>query len=204
MSTSLVVVDYGVGNLASVGRALRRLSVDFELTSEGSAVRGADRLVLPGVGHFGESMANLRERGLEQPIRDCVRSGGRLLGICVGFQMLFASSEEAPGVPGLGLLGGEVRRFGAGLPVPHVGWNQLEALRSTPLLDGVAEGDYFYFLHSYYPVPESEEDAWAYTDYGSRFCAVAGRDRVAGIQFHPEKSQDLGLRVLANFCRSTA
>jgi imidazole glycerol-phosphate synthase subunit HisH len=198
---SLVLVDYGVGNLGSVGRALRRLSVAFELSNDPATVRDADLLVLPGVGHFGESMANLREHGLAEPIRDCLRSGGRLLGICVGFQMLFDSSEEAPGIPGLGLIEGAVRRFDVDLPVPHVGWNQLESLRREPLLDGVREGDYFYFLHSYYAVPEREEDGWAVTEYGRRFCSVAGRGAVAGIQFHPEKSQDLGLRVLSNFCR---
>jgi imidazole glycerol-phosphate synthase subunit HisH len=200
---TLVVVDYGVGNLGSVGRALRRLSQDYRLTSDPLAVREADLLVLPGVGHFGESMTNLRARGLEQPIRDSVRSGGRVLGICVGFQMLFGTSEEAPGVAGLGLVEGDVRRFGDANPVPHIGWNQLERLTSEPLLDGVSEGDYFYFLHSYYAVPACESSAWAFTDYGTRFCSVAGHGRVAGIQFHPEKSQELGLRVLSNFCRST-
>jgi imidazole glycerol-phosphate synthase subunit HisH len=201
---SLVVVDYGVGNLGSVGRALRRLSFDFELTSDPDAIGVAERLVLPGVGHFGESMANLRARGLEAPIRRSLQAGGRLLGICVGFQMLFESSDEAPGVPGLGLIEGVVRRFGAGLPVPHIGWNQVESIRSEPLLAGVREGDYFYFLHSYYAVPTREDDAWAFTDYGPRFCAVAGGERVSGIQFHPEKSQELGLRVLSNFCRSSS
>lgn len=200
---SLVIVDYGVGNLGSVGRAFHRLSVDYQLTSDASLVRKAQLLVLPGVGHFGESMSNLRERGLEQPIRDCLGAGGRILGICVGFQMLFEASEEAPGVSGLGLLEGEVRRFGGGLPVPHVGWNQLEELRKEPLLEGVSEGDYFYFLHSYYALPARESSVWALTDYGSRFCSVAGTDRVAGIQFHPEKSQELGLQVLSNFCRGT-
>jgi glutamine amidotransferase len=198
---SVVIVDYGVGNLGSVGRAFRRLSVDYRLTSDASAVRGAELLVLPGVGHFGESMRNLRARGLEPPIRDALASGSRLLGICVGFQMLFEASEEAPGARGLGLLEGEVRRFGEGLIVPHVGWNQLESVRKEPLLEGVSERDYFYFSHSYYAVPGGGECAWAFTRYRSLFCSVAGRGSVAGIQFHPEKSQDLGLRVLANFCR---
>lgn len=200
----LVIVDYGVGNLASVGRAFRRLSVDSELTSDASLIREAELLVLPGVGHFGESMSNLRERGLEQPIRDCLGAGGRLLGICVGFQMLFEESEEAPGIPGLGLLEGEVKRFDEGLPVPHIGWNQLEALGREPLLEGLNEGDYFYFLHSYYAAPARESSVWALTDYGLRFCSVAGCERVAGIQFHPEKSQELGLAVLSNFCRRTS
>jgi glutamine amidotransferase len=200
---SVVIVDYGVGNLGSVGRAFRRLGVAFELSSSPERIRSARRLVLPGVGHFGESMANLRDRGLEAPVRDATAGGARLLGICVGFQMLFEESEEAPGVSGLGLLPGRVRRFEGELLVPHVGWNQLERVCREPLLEGVSEGDYFYFLHSYYAAARDEEIVWARTEYGSRFCAVAGMDRVAGIQFHPEKSQALGMRVLMNFCEGS-
>jgi imidazole glycerol-phosphate synthase subunit HisH len=197
---TVLIVDYGVGNLGSVGRAFRKLGVEFLLTENGEEIRSGRRLVLPGVGHFGESMTNLRERGLEEPIRSALSSGASLLGICVGFQMLFESSEEAKGVPGLGLLRGEVRRFEPPLLVPHIGWNQLEAVERTPLLEGVSEGDYFYFLHSYRATPRDEDTVWAWTDYGGRFCSVGGRGEVAGIQFHPEKSQELGLRVLANFC----
>ncbi len=199
---TLAIVDYGVGNLGSVGRAFRRLGVDFCLTSEPEEIRSKDLLVLPGVGHFGESMGNLRERGLEPPLREALDRGAKLLGICVGFQMLFEKSEEAPGVPGLGLLPGKVKAFGSELVVPHVGWNQLEALREEPLLDGVPPGSYFYFLHSYYAIARDERVVWASTEYGGRFCSVAGRGRVAGIQFHPEKSQTLGLRVLSNFLSS--
>jgi glutamine amidotransferase len=195
----ITIVDYAVGNLGSVGRAFRRLSLDFRLTSDPDRVREADLLVLPGVGHFGESMANLHRLGLEAPLREALDRGARLLGICVGFQMLFEASDEAPGVRGLGLLEGDVKRFEEELVVPHIGWNQLERTRNEPLLEGVAEGDYFYFLHSYYAVPRLEETAWAWTEYGAPFCSVAGRGRVAGIQFHPEKSQAKGLRVLASF-----
>ena len=199
---TLAIVDYGVGNLGSVGRAFRRLGVDARLTSDPGDVRRAGLLVLPGVGHFGESMRNLRERGLEAPIREAIDRGAKLLGICVGFQMLFEKSEEAPGIPGLGLLPGEVKGFGSELVVPHVGWNQLEALHKEPLLEGVVAGDYFYFLHSYYAVALDERVVWASTEYGGRFCSVAGAGPVAGIQFHPEKSQGLGLRVLSNFVKS--
>jgi glutamine amidotransferase len=195
----IVLVDYGVGNLGSVGRAFRRLGVDYELTDDVRAVAQAKSLVLPGVGHFGESMTNLRARGLEEAVREALASGARLLGICVGFQMLFESSEEAPGVAGLGLLPGEVRRFPSGLPVPHIGWNQLEVPSGSGLLAGVSEGDYFYFLHSYYVEPRDPGIVLARTDYGRSFCSVAGRGAVAGIQFHPEKSQQLGLKVLSNF-----
>jgi glutamine amidotransferase len=199
---TLAIVDYGVGNLGSVGRAFRRLGVDSRLTSDPDDLRGSELLVLPGVGHFGESMRNLRKRGLEAAIRAALERGARLLGICVGFQMLFERSEEAPGIPGLGLLPGEVKAFGSELVVPHVGWNQLEALRDEPLLEGVAPGDYFYFLHSYYAVARDESAVWASTEYGGRFCSVGGTGPVAGIQFHPEKSQALGLRVLSNFLSS--
>jgi len=199
---TLAIVDYGVGNLGSVGRAFRRLGVDFQLTSDPEEIRRADFLVLPGVGNFGESMRNLRERYLERPIREALDRGGRLLGICVGFQMLFDKSEEAPGVPGLGLLRGEVKGFGPELVVPHVGWNQLEALRNEPLLEGVAPGECFYFLHSYYAVAGDEGVVWASTEYGGRFCSVAGAGPVSGIQFHPEKSQAAGLRLLSNFVNS--
>jgi glutamine amidotransferase len=199
---SLAVVDYGVGNLGSVGRAVSRLGAPFRLTSDADEIRRADLLVLPGVGHFGESISNLRARDLEAPLREALERGARLLGICVGFQMFFEKSEEAPGVEGLGLLPGEVKAFAPDLVVPHVGWNQIEGLRPEALLEGISPGDYFYFLHSYYAVPRDERHVWASTEYGGRFCSVAGAGRVAGIQFHPEKSQSLGLRVLSNFLNS--
>jgi glutamine amidotransferase len=199
---TIAIVDYGVGNLGSVGRAFRRLGAAFHLTSDPDDVRHADRVVLPGVGHFGESMTNLRKRELEVPIREALERGAKLLGICVGFQMLFERSDEAPGIPGLALLPGEVKAFSSELVVPHVGWNQLEGLRERPLLEGLRSGDYFYFLHSYYVAAREERIDWASTVYGGRFCSIGGSGRIAGIQFHPEKSQGLGLRVLANFLNS--
>jgi glutamine amidotransferase len=193
------IIDYGVGNLGSVARAFGRLGVAIELTSDPDTIRGSRRLVLPGVGHFGESMTNLRQRGLEGPLREAVKEGASLLGICVGFQMLFDFSEEAPGVEGLGLLPGTVKRFPSHLQVPHIGWNQLELGRRNGLLEGIKNGDYFYFLHSYYIQPDSPGVVHASTDYGVTFCSVGLRENIAGIQFHPEKSQDLGLVVLRNF-----
>jgi glutamine amidotransferase len=193
------IIDYGVGNLGSVARAFRRLGVAIQLTSEPDTIRRSRRLVLPGVGHFGESMTNLRQRGLEGPLHEAVRNGASLLGICVGFQMLFDSSEEAPGVEGLGFLPGKVKRFPGNLQVPHIGWNQLELSQRNGLLEGIKNGDYFYFLHSYYIQPDSPDVVHASTDYGVTFCSVGERENIAGIQFHPEKSQDLGLMVLRNF-----
>jgi glutamine amidotransferase len=201
MAESLIVVDYGVGNLGSIARAFARIGAPSKLSADVAEIRRSKQLVLPGVGHFGEAMGNLRARGLEQPLREAVAAGAHLLGICVGFQMLFEKSEEAPGVSGLGLLPGEVRRFTTSRPVPHIGWNQLDLHGSTPLLEGVTTGDYFYFLHSYYVKPRGKDVIQASTDYDLIFCSVGGAGRVAGIQFHPEKSQQLGLRVLTNFWR---
>jgi len=201
MAESLIVVDYGVGNLGSIARAFERIGAPSKLSADGEEIRRSKKLVLPGVGHFGEAMNNLRARGLEQPLREAVEAGAHLLGICVGFQMLFEKSEEAPGVSGLRLLPGEVRRFTTSRPVPHIGWNQLELHGGSPLLEGIATGDYFYFLHSYYVKPGGDDVIQASTDYDLIFCSVGGNGRVAGIQFHPEKSQQLGLRVLTNFWR---
>lgn len=204
MPRDLIVVDYGVGNLGSVARAFQRIGAPSKLTSDVEAIRESKQLVLPGVGHFGEAMKNLRARGLEKPLRKALERGAHLLGICVGFQMLFEGSEEAPGVPGLGVLPGEVRRFTTSRPVPHIGWNQLDLRGTTPLLEGIATGDYFYFLHSYYVKPGAESVVKARTDYDQTFCSVGGNGRVVGIQFHPEKSQRLGLRVLTNFWNASS
>jgi glutamine amidotransferase len=198
------IIDYGVGNLGSVLRGFRRIGAPVELTCDPTKIAGSRLLVLPGVGHFGESMKNLRERGLEEPLKEAVRSGASLIGICVGFQMLFESSEEAPDEVGLGLLPGNVRRFPTGLTIPHIGWNQLEQIAASPLLEGIDNGDYFYFLHSFYVVASDEEVVRAKTEYGLTFCSVGERRRVFGIQFHPEKSQELGLRVLKNYWRTVA
>jgi glutamine amidotransferase len=199
----ICLVDYGVGNIGSVLAAFRRVGAEAELTTDPETLRLSRKLVLPGVGHFGESMENLGRSGLDEALCEAVESGAHVLGICVGFQMLFEASEEAPGVPGLGLLPGRVHRFPAGRPVPHIGWNQLEKPKSVELLKGIEHGDYFYFLHSYFVNPGSSDVDYAQAEYGLRFCAVAGKDRVFGIQFHPEKSQALGLRVLENFHRAS-
>ncbi len=201
--TPIHIIDYGVGNLGSVVRGFRRIGVPVELTQDTAKIAGSRGLVLPGVGHFGESMKNLRERGLDAPLKEAVESGASLLGICVGFQMLFESSEEAPGVAGLGFLPGTVRKFPQGRTIPHIGWNQLEKIAATPLLEGIDNGDYFYFLHSFYVSVADEAVVRAKTEYGLEFCSVGEIGRVFGIQFHPEKSQELGLRILKNFWRST-
>ena len=199
MRPDAVVVDHGAGNLGSVVRALDRQGARVLLSSEPERIAAAGRLVLPGDGHFGEAMRALRERGLEAPLRKAVESGAWLLGICVGLQMLFRESDEASGVRGLGLLPGRVRRFDRRLLVPHIGWNQLEELGEGPLLRGIPEGGYAYFLHSFYADPAEGRHWLAATEYGVRFASAAGEGRVLGIQFHPEKSGRLGAAVLRNF-----
>ena len=199
MAAAAVVVDHGAGNLASVVRALRRQGAEVVLTSDPARIATAKRLVLPGDGHFGEAMRAFRERGLEAPLESAIGSGAWLLGICVGLQMLFTGSDEAPGVRGLGLLPGRVRRFGGRLRVPHIGWNQLEEFGGAPLFRGIPDGGYAYFLHSFYADPAEGRHWLAATEYGVRFASAAGTGRVFGIQFHPEKSGRLGARVLANF-----
>ena len=199
MGAEAVVVDHGAGNLGSVVRALARQGAEVELTSDPGRIAAAQRLLLPGDGHFGEAMRALRERGLEAPLGSALASGAWLLGICVGLQMLFSGSDEAPGVRGLGLLPGRVRRFGGRLRVPHIGWNQLEGFGEGALFRGIPEGGYAYFLHSFYADPAEERHWLAATDYGVRFASAAGNGRVFGIQFHPEKSGRLGARVLSNF-----
>lgn len=197
----MFVVDHGAGNLGSVTRALSRAGADAVLSSDPERVAGARRLVLPGDGHFGEAMSALRRRGLEGPVRRAVERGAWLLGICVGLQMLFEESDEAPDVSGLGLLPGRVRRFAGGVRVPHIGWNQLEDIGGALLFDGIPEGGYAYFLHSYHADPAEASHRLAVTDYGVRFASAAGAGRVLGIQFHPEKSARLGGAVLRNYLR---
>ncbi|MBM3190497.1 MAG: imidazole glycerol phosphate synthase subunit HisH [Chloroflexi bacterium] len=195
----LTIVDYGVGNLRSVVMAFRRLGVEAEVTGDVAAIRKARALVLPGVGAFGDAVANLRALGLEETLVSAVADGVPFLGICVGLQLLFEVSEEMGEHRGLGILPGRVRRFPEGLVVPHMGWNQIHVRREAPLLRGLPEDPYAYFVHSYYVDPEDPAVIAATTDYGLDFCSVVTRDNLCAIQFHPEKSQDVGERILRNF-----
>lgn len=195
-----VIVDYGMGNLRSVEKAVEAVGGRPRITRDPDAVMKAERLILPGVGAFGDAMQNLRQNGLDQAVLEAVRNGKPLLGLCLGLQLLFTQSEEFGSHEGLNLIPGCVRKFDApGLRVPHVGWNQIEGTQPSPLLKGVPEGSYFYFVHSYYVEPDRTEDALRWTSYGHRFCSIACKDRVWGAQFHPEKSQDMGKRLLRNF-----
>ncbi len=195
-----VIIDYGMGNLRSVEKALAAAGARPELSGDPDAVRRAERLILPGVGAFGDAIGNLRRSGLDRAILEAVEAGKPLLGLCLGLQLLFSESEEFGRHEGLNLIPGKVRRFQeSNLHVPHVGWNQVEGIRPDPLLREITEGTYFYFVHSFYVEPESDADVLCWTDYGRRFCSVARRKNVWGAQFHPEKSQSAGRQLLLNF-----
>lgn len=200
MNNVIAIIDYGVGNLYSVEKAFARLGADAVVTSDPAAIVGAAKVVLPGVGAFGDCMSNLAEYGLTDVVRAVVDKGTLLLGICVGLQILFAGSEEDPGVPGLGIFPGMVRRLVApGLKVPHMGWNSLGLSGASPLFAGLPENPYVYFVHSYHAVPDDPSLITAWTEYGGRVTAAVGRGNVHAVQFHPEKSGDAGLKILANF-----
>jgi imidazole glycerol-phosphate synthase subunit HisH len=202
----IAIVDYGVGNLRSVQKALELVGAAAVVSSKAATLAAAAGLVLPGVGAFGDGMANLAARGLVDAVRRHVKAGKPLLGICLGMQLLFEESEEMGRHRGLGFLSGRVVRFPEGhLKVPHVGWNRVHhtgnRLDAGPerLLSGIASGSHAYFLHSYYVLPGEPGDVLATTQYGLRFASVVGRGCTWGAQFHPEKSQEVGLRLLANF-----
>ena len=201
----IAIIDYGAGNLRSVRNTLTHLGAQVVTASTPDQLAGASKIVLPGVGAFGAGINALRAAGFEEPIKQAVAAGVPLIGICLGMQYLFESSDEMGQHRGLGLLPGRVTRFPADGPkVPHIGWNQLH-IRSARngLLASLASGSYAYFVHSYYVEAGDEADVLATTDYGIEFASVVGRGNVFGIQPHPEKSQAVGLRILRNFLEMT-
>jgi len=199
----IAIIDYGVGNLFSVEKALAALGADVCVSSNAEEILKADKIVLPGVGAFGDCMKNLEASGLIPAIREAVDKSIPLLGICVGLQILFEGSEESPGVKGLGFLRGTVQKIPAtDLKVPHMGWNSLEIVkprRSLDLFEGISEKSYVYFVHSYHAVPDNPSIITAYTEYGSRLTAAIASGDIQATQFHPEKSGDVGLQILKNF-----
>jgi imidazole glycerol-phosphate synthase subunit HisH len=202
----VVVVDYGAGNLRSVVKAFEHEGADVVLTAEPRLAAAADRLVLPGQGHFGQCITQLEVSGLADAVREVVARGRPFLGICVGMQLLYQGSEESPGTPGLGLLPGTVRRIPTGLHLPHVGWNAVSftpAGRADPLLANVAgeEPRYFYHVHTYAQLDTESDSVLGICRYDACFASIVGAGRVWGIQFHPEKSQEEGLTILRNFSR---
>lgn len=197
----IAIIDYGMGNLRSVQKGFERVGHEAIITSNPAEVDAAEKVVLPGVGAFEDAMTELGARGMIDPVLGAIESGRPFLGICLGLQLLFDTSYENGRHQGLGVLAGEVVRFE--LPqeysIPHMGWNQLVFRSSSPLLEGIEEGRHFYFVHSYYVVPKDPEVIAVETDYGGSFCSMVRRDNLYATQFHPEKSQADGLRMLRNF-----
>jgi imidazole glycerol phosphate synthase glutamine amidotransferase subunit len=197
----IAIVDYGAGNLPSVERALRGLGAETERATEPAQVAGARAIVLPGVGHFGAFVAGLRERNLTEPLQAARKSGAPVLGICLGLQAMFASSEEAPSESGLDFFPEKVTALPTNVKSPHIGWNQLRLVRECRLLRGVPQGAYFYFAHSF-AAPGSTPATVAACDHGVSFTAVIEHENLFGVQFHPEKSGETGALVLRNFLES--
>jgi glutamine amidotransferase len=198
----VAIIDYGVGNLRSVEKAFQASGAEAFVTSDERLLRGAERLVLPGVGAFRACMEALVERGFDELVRERVADGTPLLGVCVGMQMLFEESEEFGTTRGLGFLRGRVRRFPEGLRVPQVGWNQVEWRKAHALAEGIEGETFFYFVHSYFCDAAEEADVLGRTEYGAPYASAVARVNVCGVQFHPEKSQSAGLRLLKNFAEA--
>lgn len=201
MSTPVVIIDYGAGNLRSVARAVATVGGEPIITHDAATVATAERLILPGVGAAADTMRNLKERALVQPIKDYIASGRPFLGVCMGLQVLFALSEEGGQHECLGVLPGRVIRLPDGLKVPHMGWNQVRRVKPHPIFDDIVDDANFYFVHSYYAAPEEPSIVVGEVEYGVRFAAVVARDNVVATQFHPEKSGETGLRIYANFLK---
>jgi len=200
--TQVAIIDYGVGNLRSVEKAFAAMGCDAIVTGNDRELRNAERLVLPGVGAFGACMQALSERGFDNLVRERVREGIPLLGVCVGMQMLFEESDEFGRTAGLGLLRGCVRRFSDDLVVPHVGWNQIRQLAMHALFEGITDQSFFYFVHSFFCDPVDNSTIIGETEYSDTYASVVAQANVCGVQFHPEKSQVAGLRLLRNFART--
>ena len=202
----IVIIDYGMGNLRSVQKGLERVGFPAQVSADPADLATADKVVLPGVGAFKDCMDNLRDGGFVEPILQHVASGKPFLGICLGLQLLFTESVEFGHHQGLGIIPGKVVQFpldmrldGEGLKVPHMGWNQIDIRRPAPIFQGVENGSSVYFVHSYYVVPDDPQVVATVTDYGMPFCSSIWRDNVMATQFHPEKSQQIGLKILKNF-----
>jgi len=195
----VAIIDYGVGNLRSVEKAFVATGCDAVVSSDRDVLANAERLVLPGVGAFAACMKELSQRGFDELVRQRVAEGTPLLGVCVGMQMLFEESEEFRHTRGLGLLPGRVRAFETELPIPHVGWNLVRHKQAHPLFEGIGDRSFFYFVHSFFCEPAEEDVVIGETEYESAFASIVAHKNICGVQFHPEKSQQDGLRLLKNF-----
>ena len=200
----IAIIDYNMGNLLSVSKALEAVGGNIRLVDKADELEKFDSIILPGVGHFGDGMENLRSRGFEKPLFKAVEAGKPLMGICLGMQMMLESSEEAPEIKGLGLFGGKVLRFPqVGEKVPHMGWNNVKIQNNHSVMEGVPDESYFYFVHSYYVAVDNPACTIGSCEYITKFTAIIGRDNICGTQFHPEKSQKFGLTILENFVRNS-
>ena len=197
-AVKIAVLDYGAANMVSITKALAAVGADVSVAEDPAGMVGVDAIVIPGVGAAAPAMVHLRERGLAEPLREWVRAGRPCLGICLGFQLFFDASDEAD-AEALGLLAGRTVALVDAPTLPHIGWNSVDAVRAHPLFDGVADGSYFYFVHSFAPAPSDESIVVARTTHGRSFVSAAAKGSLYGLQFHPEKSSDAGLQVLANF-----
>ncbi|PKM83315.1 MAG: imidazole glycerol phosphate synthase subunit HisH [Firmicutes bacterium HGW-Firmicutes-14] len=195
----IAIINYGMGNLRSVQKGFERVGFEARVTEDPEEVRMADKVVLPGVGAFGDAVKNLAEAGMLEVIDETVKSGKPFLGICLGLQLMFETSEEGGFHRGLGIFPGHVRLLPPGLKVPHMGWNQIEVQKEVPILKDIPDESSFYFVHSFYVDPAEPDIITTLTEYGIRFTSIASSGNVFGIQFHPEKSSSLGLRILKNF-----
>ncbi len=195
----ITVIDYGAGNLRSLENAIKYLQVPVEITSDTEVIQSAEKLILPGVGAFAPAMARLREKGIDTLLKDKVNSGTPLLGICLGMQLLFTTSYEQGQWEGLNLIPGTVMKFEGVKKIPHMGWNELIEIREDNLTLDMPESPFVYFVHSFYCIPEHNDDVLAFCEYGEKFAAAVHRENIWGMQFHPEKSQNVGLQILKNF-----
>jgi glutamine amidotransferase len=198
---NVAIIDYGVGNLRSVEKAFTSQGINATVTRDEKILREADKLVLLGVGAFGYAMESLRKLGFDQLVIEAAKAGKPIIGLCVGLQMMFEEGHEFGVHRGLGLLPGRVVKFPAGVRVPHVGWNQVEFTQDHPVFRDLPNRSFFYFVHSYYVEPAEASVVMGETEYAQTFASICGRDNVIGVQFHPEKSQAAGLKLLSNFAR---
>lgn len=197
----IAIIDYGAGNLQSVKKALDFIGAESIITDNPSEIEKCDKILLPGVGSFGDAMESMKKKNLVEPVKQNALSGKPFLGICLGLQLLFESSEESEGVCGLGILKGKVKKFpdNMGLKIPHIGWNSVDIKQNDAVFKDIPDHSYVYFVHSYYLEAENENEVAAVTHYGIDFHSAVGKNNMFAVQFHPEKSGDVGLRILKNF-----